>query len=434
MIICKGKALAAFTAVAAVLLPTAKAHSLSRVPLNSTEYLTDEQEAELLQNALRAGIVGPQHGTAEPYVMSSMGRWKVDVDYMSVPDKLSGHYPHEVTDYYNGILSQNTLKRRLASQALLAVAARTYPRFYSGDNTLYDGDPAKLTKRLGREGDADRYREIISLQFALDRMGYYPDVKDNSDGLWGESTKQALKDFQKDFAGKYKLSVTGYPDPRSLSALAIETTKVSLGIAALSRDKAAKASLDQRQFLQLINHESSLTPCAISSTGAFGLGQFIEGTFRTEYKKEYGESFAGNRQEAQATCRNINMSLTLSANHIRYLKDTLSLTRTVDAYVGYQQGEGKARAIQRAVKNGKGERLAPYVLGQRAARVNLIHRVKIKDLFTHLVYTVDKPYARYRSALMLQAIAYMEKVSKPEFRLIPRRAPEAIKKIELNAA
>lgn len=363
-----------------------------------------------------------------------MGRWKPDIDYMAVPAKLSGHYPQEVTDYYNRILSQDIMKRRMAADALLAVAARTYPRFYGGDDTLYDGDATKLTKNLGREGDSDRYREIVSLQFALDRMGYYPEIKDNSDGLWGPATKQALTDFQKDFGNKYKLSVTGYPDGRTLSALAIETTKITLGIAALSREKAAKASLDQREFLQLINHESSLTPCAISSTGAFGLGQFIEATFRTEYKNEYGQSFAGNRQEAQATCRNIDMSLTLSARHIRYLKDKLNLTRTVDAYVGYQQGEGKARAIQEAVKNGKGEKLAPYVLGKRAARVNLIHKIKIKDLFKHLVYTVDKPYARYRSALMLQAIDYMEKVSHHGFRPVPRHDNENFKEMTLKAA
>lgn len=55
MNICKGKALAAFTAIASVLLPTAKAHSLSRVPLNATEYLTKDQEADLLKNAMQKG-------------------------------------------------------------------------------------------------------------------------------------------------------------------------------------------------------------------------------------------------------------------------------------------------------------------------------------------------------------------------------------------
>lgn len=410
----KGKALSAFAAAAAVLAASITPSSaLSSVSRNSERYLTKEEEASLLENALVKGRLGPLYGTEEPYVMRSLGQWKFDVDYMAFPSKFSGRYPQEVRAYYDGVLSDDLVKRQQSAEAVLAVAARTYPRFYGGDDTLYDGDPAKLTKGLGKEADRDRYKELVSLQFALDRMGYYPELKDNTDGVWGGETKKALENFQKDFKDKYKLSVTGYPDGRTLSALSIETTKVALGIAALSRAKAKRAFIDPQQYLQLINHESLLTPCAMSITGAFGLGQFIEATFRAEYAKEYGHSFDGTRNEAQATCRNIDVSLTLSANHIRYLMTRLDLDRTVDAYVAYQQGEGRARKIKEAIRDGKGDKYAPYVLGRRAARVNLIDKVKIKDLYTHLVYTVDSPYDRFKSAIMLQAVKHIEDTNAP---------------------
>lgn len=410
----KGKAVAAFTAMTMAVAPLTEAAALSTVKPNSTDYLTREQENTLLQNALVEGRSGPAYGTSEPHVATSLGQWKPDIDYMAIPALLSGHYPKEVRDYYDEILSADPVKRRQSGDALLAVAARIFPRFYGGDRTLYDGDPAKLTKHMDKEEREDRYSELVSLQFALDRMGYYPELKDNSDGMWGPATKEAVRDFQKDFKDKYKLNVTGYPDGRTLSALAVESTKVALGIAALSRAKAKRAFIDPRGFLQLLNHESSFTPCAISSTGAFGLGQFIYPTFKVEYEKEYGRDFKGGREAARKTCRNIDMSLTLAANHIRHLMTRLDLTRTVDAYVGYQQGAPRARKIQEAVKDGKGDKLAPYVLGYRAARVNLLSRVKIKDLFTHLVYSVDGPYDRFKSALFLQAIEYMEKINKPE--------------------